>query len=150
MRNLKQENVPRWGTRHVQESIKNTFTKSNHSTTNLRRKHAPYSKDLTTKPLDKTVIVMTGSDAWDIAKKKNSISLQPKLLLPFRVPPDSFKWPVRGRECMVVSYGCHEFQQTILLLTQCLLSSAATSVVWGLHNKSILRVNPAIVDEAAA
>jgi hypothetical protein len=107
------------------------------------KKHPPYAIELRSKPLDKTVIVMTGSDAWEIAKERNSISLQPKLLLPFGKNPEHFKWPVSGRNCVVSGYGEPEPYQQILKLARCLLEAGATKIVFGFKNVRTTTVIPA-------
>jgi hypothetical protein len=94
-------------------------------------KHPPYATELRSKPRHKSVVILTGSGAWDIAKKHNSISLQPKLLLPFGENSEHFKWPVNGRDCIVLSHGEPEPYEIILKLARCLLESGATKIVWG-------------------
>jgi hypothetical protein len=104
-------------------------------------KHPPYTVELRTKPRHKSVVILTGAGAWNIAKQSNSISLQPKLLLPFRENPEHFKWPVSGRNCVVSGYGEPEPYQAILQLTQCLLSGGALYVIWGFQGKPITRID---------
>jgi len=115
---------------------------------NIKTKAAPYSRELQSKPQKKSVVILTGADAWDIAKEKNTISDQPKLLLPFKQNPKAFSWPVSGRDCIIFGYGQPESHEIILRLSRCLLVAGAAFVVLCLPGKPITRINP--VMEVAA
>jgi hypothetical protein len=107
----------------------------------MKKINPPYAIELRSKPRHKSVVILTGAGAWNIAKDQNSISLQPKLLLPFGENPEHFKWPVSGRDCVILNYGESEPHETILKLTRCLLLGGSLFVLWAIQGKQITRVD---------
>lgn len=111
---------------------------------NRKKDLAPYGGELLQNSVDnnKSIVVLTGSEAWNIATTRSSVSILPKLLLPFGENPSCFIWPVSGHDVIIFSHGKPESYDTLLALSRCLLESGALYVVWCVGHIPITKVEP--------
>ena len=72
------------------------------------------------------VFVMTGSGAWDLARKYNDLGY-PALVCPYDESPDEYRWPVMGMDVTVFDFGVAEDRLEALAYT--LLKAGADLVV---------------------
>jgi len=107
------------------------------------KKLPPYGKRLSTHPnRNQSVFILTGDKAFSVASGHNSLSIQPKLVLPFSESPDGFKWPVYGRDCLILSHGKPEPMPVIYELAKQLILHGANFVLLSLKNHRMTKIQP--------
>ena len=72
------------------------------------------------------VFVMTGSGAWDRARKYNDLGY-PALVFPYDESPDTYRWPVMDMDVTVFDFGVLE--DSLEALAHTLLKAGAVLVV---------------------
>ncbi|WP_341327484.1 hypothetical protein [Methylotuvimicrobium sp. KM2] len=109
---------------------------------NTKFKKPPYSRDIARFKHSDEIIVCTGSNAWQAARRETWQPRTSKIVLPFGDDPAAYRWPVSGRYVQCWTCGTPEDDETILRLTRVLLESGAIKVLLLDPEKPLVVVEP--------
>ena len=103
-------------------------TRSHSGNTSAQKKLPPYGNRLD-RGSKRTIVVLTGSGAWDRARDSQNCGYL--LVLPPGDDPTGFHWPVAGRDCVVWSLGTPEPHERLVALGAALVRAGAVFAILG-------------------